>query len=217
MTSLLSFTSFPHPSPVRQVLLFTSNLALYPLLSSLISFHLPLSHIPLATLSTAISPLLFSLPFFVIFFSLSYPSLPYHSLKCFSLSTFHSLCLLILVLSFSSHLCSLSLSLSLSISVSLGAELRLDHSIKQLFPNGSGTRLVVVDNSGGVHLFNPVTGTCELGIGLGLGLLQLLASNNPPSCTLMNWHSLPGIGVKGTKRLCTPLIDNTSPCARTLL
>jgi hypothetical protein len=40
----------------------------------------------------------------------------------------------------------------------IGAELRLDHAVKQLFPNSSGTRLVVVDASNSVYLFNPVTG-----------------------------------------------------------
>ena len=39
-----------------------------------------------------------------------------------------------------------------------GAELRLDNSIKKVFPNQSGTRVVVVDSSNQVFLFNPVTG-----------------------------------------------------------
>ena len=39
-----------------------------------------------------------------------------------------------------------------------GAELRLDNAVKQLYPNSSGTRLVVIDNANGVYLFNPVTG-----------------------------------------------------------
>lgn len=39
-----------------------------------------------------------------------------------------------------------------------GAELRLDSSIRRLYPNGDGTRIVVVDSSNLIHLFNPVTG-----------------------------------------------------------
>mmetsp|Transcript_12987 Transcript_12987/g.19570 ORF Transcript_12987/g.19570 Transcript_12987/m.19570 type:complete len:1468 (+) Transcript_12987:23-4426(+) len=39
-----------------------------------------------------------------------------------------------------------------------GAELRLDNTIKALYPNGTGTRVVVVDSANQVFLFNPVTG-----------------------------------------------------------
>jgi WD repeat-containing protein 19 len=38
------------------------------------------------------------------------------------------------------------------------AELRLDHPIKQLFPNASGTRLVIVDAAHRVYLYNPGLG-----------------------------------------------------------
>lgn len=39
-----------------------------------------------------------------------------------------------------------------------GAELRLDNPIKRLYPNSSGTRVVVVDSANQCFLFNPVTG-----------------------------------------------------------
>jgi WD repeat-containing protein 19 len=39
-----------------------------------------------------------------------------------------------------------------------GAELRLDSSIRKLYPNGDGTRIVVIDSANNIHLFNPVTG-----------------------------------------------------------
>lgn len=39
-----------------------------------------------------------------------------------------------------------------------GAELRLDHAVKQIYPNTIGTRVVVVDTQNQVVLFNPVTG-----------------------------------------------------------
>lgn len=39
-----------------------------------------------------------------------------------------------------------------------GAELRIDRSVKQIFPNSNGTRVVVIDSSGQSFLFNPVTG-----------------------------------------------------------
>lgn len=39
-----------------------------------------------------------------------------------------------------------------------GLELRLDNPVKQIYPNNIGTRVVVVDATGLVFLFNPVTG-----------------------------------------------------------
>jgi WD repeat-containing protein 19 len=39
-----------------------------------------------------------------------------------------------------------------------GVELRLDHPIKRIYPNSSGTRLVVVDSLNQIFLYNPVTG-----------------------------------------------------------
>ena len=39
-----------------------------------------------------------------------------------------------------------------------GTELRLNKAIKKIFPNSSGTRVVVVDVAGQCFLFNPVTG-----------------------------------------------------------
>mmetsp|Transcript_13758 Transcript_13758/g.22763 ORF Transcript_13758/g.22763 Transcript_13758/m.22763 type:complete len:1465 (-) Transcript_13758:1902-6296(-) len=39
-----------------------------------------------------------------------------------------------------------------------GAELRLDSAIKAIYPNHSGTRVVVVDSTNQIFLFNPVTG-----------------------------------------------------------
>jgi len=39
-----------------------------------------------------------------------------------------------------------------------GAELRLDNPVKKLYPNTSGTRVVVVDGANQSFLFNPVTG-----------------------------------------------------------
>jgi WD repeat-containing protein 19 len=39
-----------------------------------------------------------------------------------------------------------------------GAELRLDHPIKSLHPNSSGTRIVVVDVKNNIFLYNPVNG-----------------------------------------------------------
>lgn len=56
----------------------------------------------------------------------------------------------------------LSSSLLLLTTPPLGAELRLDNAVKQLYPNSSGTRLVVIDNANGVYLFNPVTGKYAL-------------------------------------------------------
>ena len=39
-----------------------------------------------------------------------------------------------------------------------GAELRLDSAIKAIYPNHSGTRVIVVDATNQIFLFNPVTG-----------------------------------------------------------
>lgn len=39
-----------------------------------------------------------------------------------------------------------------------GAELRLDHPVKKIYPNHNGTRVVVIDDHNQVFLFNPVTG-----------------------------------------------------------
>ncbi|KAJ1416172.1 hypothetical protein B484DRAFT_302829, partial [Ochromonadaceae sp. CCMP2298] len=39
-----------------------------------------------------------------------------------------------------------------------GAELRLDNPVKKLYPNASGTRVVVIDGAGQSFLFNPVQG-----------------------------------------------------------
>ena len=39
-----------------------------------------------------------------------------------------------------------------------GLELRIDNAVKQIYPNNMGTRVVVVDATGQVFLFNPVTG-----------------------------------------------------------
>jgi WD repeat-containing protein 19 len=39
-----------------------------------------------------------------------------------------------------------------------GAELRLNNAIRKLYPNSSGTRVVVVDSANQCFLFNPVTG-----------------------------------------------------------
>lgn len=39
-----------------------------------------------------------------------------------------------------------------------GAELRLDHPVKKIYPNTNGTRVVVIDQSNQAVLYNPVTG-----------------------------------------------------------
>ena len=134
---LLSFPSLPsHTPPLSNlVLLYAFLLLLHPLLPSF-----------LLSPSLSLSPH----HFITNFNRLLSLDLPFFSCPSFLSTLFFSL-----------HSLSLPLFL-LYFSFSQGAELRLDHAIKQLFPNGSGTRLVVVDNSGGVHLFNPVTGECAL-------------------------------------------------------
>ena len=39
-----------------------------------------------------------------------------------------------------------------------GVELRIDNSIKSIYPNPLGTRIVIVDSYSRLYLFNPVTG-----------------------------------------------------------
>jgi hypothetical protein len=39
-----------------------------------------------------------------------------------------------------------------------GAELRIDNSIKQIYPNPASTRVVLVDSQNQVFLYNPVSG-----------------------------------------------------------
>lgn len=39
-----------------------------------------------------------------------------------------------------------------------GSELRIDNSVKRIYPNLNGTKLVIVDSTAQVYLYNPVTG-----------------------------------------------------------
>lgn len=39
-----------------------------------------------------------------------------------------------------------------------GSELRLDSSIKALYPNHNGTRVIIVDSTNQVYLYNPING-----------------------------------------------------------
>ena len=63
-----------------------------------------------------------------------------------------------------------------------GVELRLDpaNPIKKLYPNSNGTRVIVVDNSNRVFLFNPVTGG-----GLNQSITQF--DNTPSNVISIMW------------------------------
>jgi len=63
-----------------------------------------------------------------------------------------------------------------------GSELRLKNSIKALYPNDIGTRVVVVDTAGQVYLYNPVKGG-----GVNQSIIQF--EEIPSSINTILWDS----------------------------